>query len=141
IGWVAALVGVPAVALTPVLLSWAELIQSELPFMAVAFCGLALLDRLARRGDLLDVTRRWWPLVVLGVWAAFTFEVRREGLALVPAIFAAQLAAALADRGTIAWSDRRRLGLLGARVAVPHLCMGATTLLVKVALPSVIVPD
>lgn len=141
LGWVAALIGVPAVALTPVLLGWAELIQSELPFLAAAFVGLALLDRLAREGDLLDIGRRWWPLVVLGVWAAFTFEVRREGLALVPAILTAQIALILTRGTVVPWRDRRALGRFVGRLVLPHVCMAAVTLLIKVGLPSVIVPD
>ncbi|HWL42340.1 MAG TPA: hypothetical protein VNQ73_05305 [Ilumatobacter sp.] len=141
LGVVVALVGVPAVAMTPVLLSWGELIQSEWVFLASAAVGLAGLDLLVRRERLLDVTRRAWPLAVLGVWAAFVFEVRREGLAMIAAIGVAQLAALLADRRSLPWGDTRRLARLAGRVVLPHLCAAAVTLAVKVALPSVIVPN
>lgn len=144
IGAVAALVGVPAVAMTPVLLSWGELIQSEWVFLAAAAVGLLALDALARRQALLDITRpwwRWWPLAALGVWAAFVFEIRREGLAMIAAIGAAQLAALVAGRRRIPWRDRRALGRLAARLLVPHATAGIVTLLIKFALPSVIVPN
>jgi hypothetical protein len=148
-----ALVGVAAVAVTPVLLSWGELIQSEWVFLAAAGIGLAWLDWLVRNRRLLPgevasspiagnaVARgALWPLALLGVWAAFVFEIRREGLAMVAAIATAQAAALLLDRRRVDWGDRRALGRLATWLALPHACMAAVTLLIKVALPSVIVP-
>lgn len=137
----AALVGVPAVAMTPVLLSWGELIQSEWSFLAAAGVGLVALDRVARSGRLLDASRRAWPLAALGVWAAFVFEIRREGLAMVAAIGAAQVAALASAWSIVPWGDPRRLGRLAGRLLLPHVCAGVATLVVKVALPSVIVPQ
>ena len=144
LGTVAALVGLPAVAMTPVLLSWGELIQSEWVFLAAAALGLLGLDRLVRRDALLDVTAplwRAWPLVALGVWAAFVFEIRREGLAMIAAIGAAQLAALVGERRRIPWRDVGALGRVAGRVLVPHVAAGVVTLAIKFALPSVIVPN
>lgn len=141
IGVAAALVGVPAVAMTPVLLSWGELIQSEWVFLAAAAVGLVALDVLARRQRLLDVTRRAWPLALLGVWAAFVFEIRREGLAMIAAIAAAQLAALVVGWRAVPWREARRLASLAGRVLLPHVCAAVVTLLIKFALPSVIVPN
>ena len=50
IGTVPALVGVGAVSLSPLLLGWSELIQSEWPFLAVTAVVLVGLDRAARSG-------------------------------------------------------------------------------------------
>jgi hypothetical protein len=139
-----ALVGVAAVAVTPVLLSWGELIQSEWVFLAAAAIGLAWLDRLARTRRLLPAdalaASALWSLALLGVWAALVFEIRREGLAMVAAIATAQAAALLLDRRQVDWGDRRALGRLATWLALPHACMAAVTLLIKLALPSVIVP-
>lgn len=149
LGTVAALVGVPAVAMTPVLLSWGELIQSEWVFLAAAAAGLLLLDTLARRDRLLvfgegrdrQWLRGWWALVALGVWAAFVFEVRREGLAMIAAIGAAQLAALVGGRHAIPWRDGRALGRIAGRVLLPHVSAVVVMVAVKVVLPSVIVPN
>src|SRR5690606_13705739 len=111
-------------------------IQSEWAFLATAAIGLAALDWLVRHDRLLDVSAAWWPLAALGVWAAFVFEIRREGLAMVAAIGVAQVAAL-----TRASFDRQALPHRAGRVLVPHACMGAVTLLIKIALPSVIVPQ
>ena len=141
IGALAAIVGVPAVAMTPVLLSWGDLIQSEWVFLATAGVGLAGLDTLVRRNRLVDPTARLWPLVVLGVWAACVFEVRREGLAMVAAIGVAQLVALLAAWRAIPWHHRGALARLAGRVLLPHVAAGVVTLAIKFGLPSVIVPN
>jgi hypothetical protein len=144
VGAPVALVGVVAVAVTPVLLSWGELIQSEWVFLAAAGIGLVWLDWLARTRRLLpgDAVGQGalWSLALLGVWAAFVFEIRREGLAMIAAIATAQAAALLFDRRQLDWRNRRAVGRLAAWLVLPHACMGAITLLIKVALPSVIVP-
>jgi len=141
LGWPVALVGVAAVAATPVLVGWGELIQSEWPFMAAATIGLLALDRLARRGWLLDLAAPRWPLVALGVWAAFAFEIRREGLALIPAIAVAQFTWLLTQRQQVDWRARGELARIAARFVVPHVLAAATVLVTKVVLPSVIVPQ
>jgi len=142
LGWAVALVGVPAVVATPVLLGWAELIQSELPFLAFALGALALLEHLSRTGWLHDRSRHWWPLALLGLWAAFVFEIRREGLAIIPAIAVAQLVnpprvftdgAPLAQRLRAMWPPVRML--------IPHATFAVATLAIKVGLPSVLVPQ
>ena len=62
LGTVPALVGVVAVTMTPLLLGWTELIQSEWPFLAVSGVVLLGLDRLAARNALVDLRAPLWPL-------------------------------------------------------------------------------
>jgi hypothetical protein len=140
VGYLPALIGVAAVTITPLLLSWTELIQSEWPFLAVVGVALVCLDRVAASGALADGNGRLWTLVPVGLTAAAAFTVRREGLAMVGAIAAAQLAAVLAQRA-YPWLIGRRptLHLLG-RLALPHATFLATVGLLQVTLPSTVVP-
>jgi hypothetical protein len=139
LGTLPALVGVVAVTLTPLLMGWTELIQSEWPFLATTAVVLAALDRLAERGTLVELTAPIWPVVLIGVGAAAAFSVRREGLAMVGAVAAAQLAALLAaDRAW--WFDRATRAQMGFRLLVPHLAALATVVFVQVVLPSTLVP-
>jgi hypothetical protein len=139
IGAIPALVGVVAVTLTPLLMGWTELIQSEWPFLAVTAVVLLALDRLAARGALVDLTAPMWPLALIGLGAAAAFSVRREGLAMVGAIATAQIAAVVAaDRAW--WSDRVARPTMALRLLVPHLAALATVGVVQVALPSTVVP-
>jgi hypothetical protein len=138
--FVPSLVGVVAVTITPLLLSWTELIQSEWPFLAAVGVALVLLDRIAASGALTDHHRRIAPLVVVGVAAAFAFSVRREGLAMVAAIGAAQVAALVAA-GFEPWRPfDRRSRMLIARLALPHATFLAFVGLLQVTLPSTVVP-
>jgi hypothetical protein len=138
--FVPSLVGVVAVTITPLLLSWTELIQSEWPFLAAVGVALVLLDRAAASGALTDHHGRIVPLVLVGLAAALAFSVRREGLATVAAIGVAQLAALFAA-GLEPWRpfDGRSRMLL-ARLALPHATFVATVGLLQVTLPSTVVP-
>lgn len=91
VGALLAFLGLAVLALSPQFVRWAELIQSELAFMAVALTGLVMLDRPSVRRSLVDPTAPWWPPVVLGLLGAAAFEVRREGFAMMAAIGVAQL--------------------------------------------------
>lgn len=140
VGSLVAITGAAAITLSPALLGWTELIQSELPFMAVTTLILVGLDRSAATGSLTRATASIWPLVVLGFGAAAAFTVRREGLALVAAIAAAQLAALYADRSDRWWRGECGRNRIAVRLLVPHLSALATVWLVQVILPSTIVP-
>ena len=52
VGLAPALIGTAAVTITPLLLSWTELIQSEWPFLAAVGVALVCLDRVAESGAL-----------------------------------------------------------------------------------------
>ncbi|MFZ8998215.1 MAG: hypothetical protein ACO3D0_07565 [Ilumatobacteraceae bacterium] len=134
---VPALLGSSAVVLSPLVLGWTELIQSELPFMAVVAWSLVLLDRLVDSERLVGPTVRILPLVGLGTCAAAAFAVRREGLALLAAIAIAQLGAIGA-----AWRRGRRPGLADViLLTLPHQVFVVTTWLLQIVLPTTVIPS
>ncbi len=139
VGVVPALVGVVAVTLTPLLVGWTELIQSEWPFLATTAAMLVALDRLAERGTLTDLAAPLWPVLAIGVGAAAAFSVRREGLAMVGAIATVQLVALAGDRGW--WGDRAIWPTLAARLLAPHTAALAVVGIVQAVLPSTLVPQ
>jgi hypothetical protein len=143
-----ALLGTIVLALSPQYLRWSELIQSELAFIAVATTALVVLDRQRTRDTMVAAGASLWPLVGVGVAAAAAFTVRREGLAMLPAIGVAQLAVLATwwrtsskgergstdERATVAWW--RTIG----RLAVPHAVFFGTVAFVQLVLPSTIAP-
>jgi hypothetical protein len=140
VGLAPALIGVAAVTITPLLLSWTELIQSEWPFLALVGIALVCLDRVADTGALADPRGGLAPLILVGLAGAAAFTVRREGLAMVGAIAAAQLAAIIAQRAYPWLLNLRGLGRLAARLALPHATFLAAVGLLQVTLPSTVVP-
>ena len=122
VGFVPALIGVAAVTITPLLLSWTELIQSEWPFLAVVGVALVCLDRVAAsRARSSTPAAACCRSSLVGLAAAAAFTVRREGLAMVGA-----------DRRRPAGGDHRPARLpvaarpggrsagSSARLALPH---------------------
>ena len=138
IGTVAAFVATAAVTLTPLLVSWSELIQSEWPFLAAVFVVLAAVDRTIASRVLTDTAARWWPLIALGVGVAAAFSIRREGLALVVAVGGAQLA--LLTTGSPPFRRMFRDLRLVTRLLVPHLSALLTVQILQWTLPSTLVP-
>jgi hypothetical protein len=140
VGVVPAMVGVAAVTITPLLLSWTELIQSEWPFLAVVGVALVCLDRAAASGVLAARGAGLVPLVLVGATAAAAFTVRREGLAMLGAIAAAQLAAVIAQRAYPWLLDTGRFSRLVGRLTIPHLTFLGLVWLLQITLPSTVVP-
>ncbi|MFP5488521.1 MAG: hypothetical protein ACLGHQ_09485, partial [Acidimicrobiia bacterium] len=138
VGAVASMVGVVAVTISPLLLGWTELIQSEWTFLAVATWALVALDRAVATDRLVGLTARWTTLVGLGLWTAAAFSVRREGLALVAVMGVAQLAALVARwrHGGPFRFERRLVGQL----LLPHAVAGAAVWVLQVALPTTVIP-
>jgi Dolichyl-phosphate-mannose-protein mannosyltransferase len=140
LGTVPALLGVLAVTLTPLLLSWAELIQSEWPFLAVSAVALVAIDAVAERGGFTQRTVRWPALIGVGLLATAAFTVRREGLAVIGAIVAAQFAGLIDDR-LVPWRlDRPALGRLSLRLAVPLVSFLVSFQVLQALLPSTVIP-
>ncbi|MDW3213936.1 MAG: glycosyltransferase family 39 protein [Ilumatobacteraceae bacterium] len=139
LGALPALVGVVAVTLTPLLVGWTELIQSEWPFLATTAVVLVGLDRLAEAGALTDRAAPLWPVLLVGFGAAAAFSVRREGLAVVGAIAVAQFVGLATDRGW--WHDRSMWTTLAARLLAPHTMALAVVGVLQVVLPSTLVPQ
>jgi hypothetical protein len=138
LGTTVAFVSTPAITLGPLLFSWTELIQSELPFLAVTFGLLVALDRAVASRVLTDPTGRLLPLVLLGVGVAAAFTVRREGLAMSAAVVGAQLG--LLTTGAPPRREWFRDIQLTARLAIPHLAALATVYALQWTLPSTLVP-
>jgi hypothetical protein len=142
-GTVIALLGVGIFAMSPQYLRWTELIQSELPYMAVAATALVVLDRPATRRAWITPGASWWPLVWVGLAGAAVFTVRREGLATVPAIAIGQVAAL----GSWWWSARPgrpdpiAWKPLLARLALPHVVWLGAVGFLQLVLPSTLVPS
>jgi hypothetical protein len=139
LGAVVTLAGAVVLAFSPLYVGWTEQIQSELPFMAVAMCAVLYVDRANRRGSLVDRAASWWPPVAAGLVTAAAFTVRREGLAVVPAIFVAQLVGLV-----LVWPRRprepREVGALVGRLATPYVAAFGAVQVLQVALPSTLVP-
>jgi hypothetical protein len=128
-----------AVPISPLLLGWTELIQSEWPFMAVTALTLVALDRLVAADRLVGPGARLTELCLLGVGAAASFSVRREGLAIVAAIAVAQLVAIAAPRiGGRRTTDRARIPV--ARLVTPHAVAVVIVASIQLLLPSTLVP-
>ena len=138
IGVVPSMVATVAITVSPLLLGWTELLQSEWTFMAVATAALVVIDRAVTADRLVGPTARWGVLVGVGLWIAAAFSVRREGLALVAAVGVAQLAAiATAWRsGARPPADRR----LAAQLIVPHAVALGAVLLLQTVLPTTVIP-
>jgi hypothetical protein len=139
IGYGPALVGMVAVTITPLLLSWAELIQSEWPFLAAVGVALVVIDATAAGDRLIGPNTRTRRLVLIGVLAASAFSVRREGLAMLAGIGGAQLAA-LIRHGLPITQPRRHWYRLAGRLAVPYVAFIAAAGTLQVMLPSTVVP-
>jgi hypothetical protein len=138
IGVTPAMVGTVAITISPLLLGWTELIQSEWTFMAVATSALVVLDRVVAEERLIGPLVRWRALVGLGLWTAAAFSVRREGLGLVAAVGAAQLAA-LVD----AWRRERRLPIdrrIVGHLLTPHAVAFGAVWLLQAVLPTTVIP-
>lgn len=138
VGGLPALTGTVAITISPLLLGWTELIQSEWTFLAVATGALVVLDRASAADRLIGPGARWRTLVAIGLWTAAAFSVRREGLALVAAVGAAQVAALV-----VAWRRDRRIppapDTIG-RLVLPHGVALATVWLLQTLLPTTVIP-
>lgn len=124
-----ALAVVAAVGTSLAYLQHAGQLLSEYPYMLVAAATLWSLDRCRSDGPL-DAARRA-QLVTLGLLAAATFNVRREGAAMIVAIAATQL---VEVRGRWRTAHRRS-------VATPYVVFVVGVVGFQLLLPSVLAPS
>jgi hypothetical protein len=124
-----ALALVAAIGTTLAYLTHTGTILSELPFMFAAAGTMCWIDH-CRDGDrlLLDATRR--RLIVLGLFAALVFNIRREGIAMVAAIAAVQAVESL--------TGRRRPS---RSVLTPYLAFAGAVAIFQLLLPSALLPS
>lgn len=109
-------------------------VQSEMPFLAFVGLSLWAIDRLGARGAWEG--DRLAPLIGLGLLLAFTFNIRREGLAVVAALVATHLAYLAATKGGDGWWRDVRW----KRLATPYTTFVVAVLSFQLALPSVLAP-
>lgn len=124
---------------------WTNSVVSDIPYLAFAFATLWWLDHCRRRG--VWTSGSVLPLVALGLLLSFTFNVRREGLALVAAtsvVAALHLLAAWreptatpAHGGTVAGTRGR---LPWQRAITPLVTFVVASAVFQLVLPSVVAP-
>ncbi len=124
-----ALATVASLATTLAYLRHTDALLSEYPHMLAAAITLWWLDRCRRHGPLDRATRN--QLITLGLLAMTVFNVRREGLAIVPAIVAVQLL-----DGRKRWRD---IDL--RRAVTPYVTFAVSVAVGQLMLPSTLAPD
>lgn len=124
-------------------LSHTDQLLTELPHLTAVALVIWWLDRTASAGSLLTASTT--RLVVLGLLGVLVFNIRREGIVIIPMIAVAQLV----DLGP-AWS-RVRASSAGLRQAVadlpwkalmlPHFAFVVGVVVFQLMLPSTLLPD
>jgi hypothetical protein len=135
IGYGAALALTAAIGCSLPFLGQTNTVQSEMPFLAFAGISLWCIDRLGARSAWEG--ERLAPLVWLGGLLAFTFNIRREGLALVVALAAVHVAYLAAQEHAPGWWRTVRW----KRIAAPYVMFTVSVLTFQILLPSVIAPS
>lgn len=135
IGYGAALALTAAIGCSLPFLGQTNTVQSEIPFLAFVGITLWAIDRLGARHAW--EAERLAPLVWLGCLLAFTFNIRREGAALVIALAAVHLAHLASTKRGVGWWRTVRWKPLAAPYVTFVVAVGAFQLI----LPSVIAPD
>ncbi len=114
-----------------------DTVLSDLPYLCFAFVSLWLMDRYRESGQLLSDRR---ALIVLGLVLAFTWNVRREGIALVIAL--AALHVAILGGAAVREKSLRALGNINWRnVALPYVTFAGATVTFQLLLPGVFLPN
>lgn len=130
-----ALLTTAAAGYSLVYMAHTDLILSELPYMAALGATLWFIDTITGTGS--DKAERWDAidrrrLVVLGLMMMLLFNVRREGLAIVPAVLALQ--------AVNVW-PRRHEGPDWKALATPHVTFLGSVLALQLLLPSALAPS
>ncbi len=139
--WIAA--GVMAmIGLAPIYLGHTDQLLTEFPHLAAVLVVMWWIDRIVVRAA--DADRPWLTastrdLVIVGVLAAFAFNVRREAIVFFGVFAAAQLV----DLARSSWPRIRGAGVRLDlwKLATPHLAMITGIVVIQLALPSMLIPD
>ncbi|MCU1500807.1 MAG: hypothetical protein JWM12_161 [Ilumatobacteraceae bacterium] len=131
-GTAASIVIMLAVGLNNLYIGYTDAVLSDLTFFMLLMIGIWWLDHVTDRGRLFGDSL--WPLIGLGALACLAFDTRKEGVALLLGIFAAQAvrwreARALAARVSDGW---KRVAIT---FAAPYLAFGAGALIFQTILP------
>lgn len=135
-GPVPAMILMLLIGLSPSFVGATDTVLSDLPYLC--FVGLSFwwMDRVRITG-ILEAGRR--QLVALGLLLAFTYNVRREGIALLVAVAALQAAAALrmVGRGrSVRAFDRAK----ARNLALPYATFALAVVVFQLLLPTVMFP-
>lgn len=123
------------IGLSPTYISWTDTVLAEIPFLLFVALSLLWLDRCRERG--LWEAGPIAPLVVGGVLIAFTFSVRREGIALVLALVVAHVIHLRRRRK----GDSRRTPIPWRRLGIPYASAVGFVIGLQLVLPSVVFPQ
>jgi hypothetical protein len=141
IGRLPALAIVAVIGTAPLYLAYTDQLLTELPHLAAVAVVIWWYDRVRTRSTLLSATRS--DLVVLGALVTMTFNVRREGIALLAVIAVMQL------HDIITSTERpRSLASMAATIrngwhtlVTPYLSFAVTATLFQLLLPTALLPD
>lgn len=136
-GPVPAMILMLLIGLSPSFVGATDTVLSDLPYLC--FVGLSLwwMDRLRVRG-ILEASRR--HLITLGLLLAFTYNIRREGIALLAALVA--LHAAVAIRTVWHTHAFRAMGGIKAKnMVLPYTTFVGAVVGFQLLLPTVMFPS
>ena len=136
IGEIGALVIMLAVGLNNIYLGYTDAVLTDMTFMLAVFVALWWMDRVIVRGRLFGAA--WQPLFGMGVLAAVAFNTRREGVALLFGIAAAQAAHWAAGRDL--WRRTKAAGgrpwkRLALTAATPYIGFAVVAAAFQLILP------
>lgn len=132
-GRVLALSITAVVGTAPLLLEHTDQLLSEYPHVLAVAAFIWWIDRILVRRPVIDATTR--DLVVLGVFAAAAFNVRRESVVLVGVIAVTQFVEAIRSRrDRTGWPSWQSIG-------TPYLSFVVTVAGFQLLIPSMLLPD
>lgn len=113
---------------------WTDTVLSEFPYLAFVTGSLWWIDRIRDR----DAWRSEpvQPLVVCGLLIGFAYSIRREAIALVVALVAAQVVDTWRQRRAVPPGERPTVSW--RRLAAPHLSAAAFVVGLQLVLPAVL---
>jgi hypothetical protein len=133
VGEVGGLVMVSLIGFSVHYVGWTDTVLSEFPYLFFVALSLWWMDRLRLRG--LWVAGPTRPLIVMGLLLAFTFSIRREGVALFLSL--------VAVHGGLLWQRRSARGEASAplrRLATPYATAAGFLVFLQLVLPTVVLP-
>jgi hypothetical protein len=134
IGEAAALGLVLVLGVNRVFVGWTDYILSEFPYLFAVGVLLLWLDRVRERDELLGPRLR--PLLVLGLLSFWVFSIRREALAFVLAVGAAQVIALWQD----GWVRRPLASWPWRALVTPYAALAGAVVALQMMLPSDLFP-
>ena len=141
IGRTPALAVVAVIGTAPLYLEYTDQLLTELPHLAAVGVAIWWYDRVRGRASLLTASRA--DLIVLGALVTLTFNVRREGIALLAVIGVMQL------YDVVSSTERpRSLASMAATIRsgwqtliTPYLSFAIAATLFQLLLPTALLPD